>query len=56
MYAPPVLNRYQRLSLLKDSLFDKPEDPNRPVMLCRSCAVDHHEYWDEMWDHVYGNY
>jgi hypothetical protein len=26
-----------------------PEDPNRPVPLCRECAVEHHAHWDEMW-------
>jgi hypothetical protein len=25
------------------------EDPNAPVLLCRPCALDHHEYWDGMW-------
>lgn len=25
-------------------------DPNAPVPLCRSCAKDHHDYWDERWD------
>ena len=24
-------------------------DPNRPVWLCRPCAAEHHEYWDERW-------
>ncbi len=31
-----------------------PEDPNRPVPLCRTCAEDHHAYWDEMWAEYYG--
>lgn len=25
------------------------EDPNRPRRLCRPCAAEHHEHWDEMW-------
>lgn len=25
-------------------------DPNKPVLLCRPCAVEHHKRWDEMWD------
>ena len=28
------------------------EDPNRPLRLCRSCAAEHHEHWDEMWEHA----
>lgn len=31
----------------------RPDDPNRSQLLCRSCAVDHHEYWDEMWKDYY---
>lgn len=22
---------------------------NAPVPLCRACAKEHHDYWDEMW-------
>lgn len=25
-------------------------DPNADIPLCRSCAADHHEYWDDMWN------
>lgn len=25
------------------------EDPNRPWLLCRPCAVEHHAHWDDMW-------
>jgi len=28
-------------------------DPNAPVLLCRSCAKEHHEFWDEMWADYY---
>ena len=28
----------------------KGEDPNRPVLLCRECAAEHHDHWDGMWD------
>jgi hypothetical protein len=28
-------------------------DPNRPIALCRKCAVDHHEYWNEQWNEYY---
>jgi len=24
-------------------------DPNAPIPLCRKCAKEHHEYWNEMW-------
>lgn len=30
-----------------------PEDPNKPMALCRSCAKEYHEYWDEMWAEYY---
>lgn len=30
-----------------------PDDPNRSRLLCRNCAVSHHEYWDEMWKDYY---
>jgi len=30
----------------------EPEDPNIDIPLCRSCAEDHHSYWDEMWQMV----
>jgi hypothetical protein len=50
MYEPKVYSRYELLMLLDDPLVDEPEDPNRPWLLCRECAKEHHEYWDEMWD------
>lgn len=28
------------------------EDPNRNPHLCRTCAVEHHAYWDAMWEEV----
>lgn len=30
-----------------------PKDPNRSQLLCRLCAVQHHEYWDDMWKEYY---
>lgn len=24
-------------------------EPNQPMHLCRSCAADYHDYWDDMW-------
>jgi hypothetical protein len=26
-----------------------PDDPNRPIALCREHATEHHANWDEMW-------
>lgn len=34
-------------------MIPEPPDPNAPVPLCRPCAKDHHEYWDEMWGNYY---
>lgn len=31
----------------------KGDDPNRPLLLCRSCANEHHAHWDERWDEYY---
>ena len=53
MYAITPLSQWERLAL--DNPLDPP-DPNAPSYLCRPCAKDHHEYWDEMWSHVNGNY
>jgi len=25
------------------------EDPNRPIFLCPTCAIEHHNHWDDMW-------
>jgi hypothetical protein len=30
-----------------------PDDPNRPVPLCRPCAEEYHAYWDERWAEYY---
>lgn len=27
-----------------------PDDPNKPVPLCRMCAKEHHDHWDSMWE------
>lgn len=29
--------------------WDDPENPNRPIPLCRLCAAEHHLHWDYMW-------
>ena len=42
-----VRTRYERI------LEPNPPDPNAPIPLCRECAEDHHEYWDEMWSNYY---
>ena len=26
-----------------------PNDPNRPIPLCRDCAQEHHYHWDGLW-------
>ena len=41
--------RFDRI--LRD--IDPPEDPNRPRLLCRPCAEEHHSYWTEMWNEYY---
>lgn len=28
-------------------------NPNAPIPLCRKCAKEHHEHWDEMWENYY---
>ncbi len=32
---------------------DGPNNPNRPDLLCRSCAQEHHDYWNDMWRDYY---
>jgi hypothetical protein len=51
-YPPPVLTRYERLTL-EDPF--TPPDPNAPIPLCRDCAWAHHRYWDEMWAEYYAS-
>ena len=29
------------------------KSPNADLALCRECAVDHHDHWDEMWADYY---
>ncbi len=36
-----------------DGPIGSPEDPNRDIMLCRDCAKEHHDYWNERWDDYY---
>lgn len=41
---------------LWDHLLERePKDPNPPVMLCRPCAKDYHDHWDDMWRTYYQN-
>lgn len=28
-------------------------DPNAPIPLCRPCAVEHHENWNDQWNDYY---
>lgn len=40
-------------SLIDEEWLDKePPDLNAPIPLCRECAIEHHEYWDELWGQV----
>lgn len=32
-----------------------PEDPNRDIPLCRPCAKQHHEEWDDRWADYYSS-
>ena len=32
-----------------DGAFDSPENPNRSLHLCPTCAVEHHAHWDATW-------
>jgi len=34
--------------------WNDPRNPNAPIPLCRACAKDHHEYWNDMWAQYYG--
>jgi hypothetical protein len=36
-------------------LGQEPEDPNKPVPLCRECAEMHHEFWDAQWSEYYNS-
>ena len=42
-----VRTRYERI------MVPEPPDPNAPIPLCRKCAGEHHEYWDDMWSNYY---
>lgn len=33
-----------------DGPTDTFDDPNRQIGYCRSCAEDHHSYWDAKWE------
>lgn len=47
----PILNAWQRLMLDGEGLGEIP-DPNVDPWLCRDCADEHKEYWDEMWSYA----
>lgn len=51
MYAKPQLGAWKRLLLDEEGLGEVP-DPNQASWLCRSCAKDYHEYWNDMWSNV----
>ena len=48
-YCEPELTYFDWIKLGDDP---KP-DPNAPVPLCRKCAKEYHEFWDEMWKQYY---
>lgn len=50
-YAAPRINGWTRL-LLDDEIADNSPDPNTGMWLCRDCAKEYHEYWDEMWENA----
>lgn len=53
LYALPDRNRFEKV--VEDALFTEREDPNADIPLCRECALDHHEYWTEMWREYYSS-
>jgi hypothetical protein len=37
---------------LREACFEA-SNPNKPVALCRGCAEEHHEHWNDMWSEYY---
>ena len=52
-YNESKLREGRRKKLRMLELEEAEEDPNRDIVLCRECAVEHHAYWDEMWKEYY---
>ena len=48
-YPEPILDIWDRLLL--DGA--DPPSPNDPLFLCRDCAKEHHEYFDEVYKEYY---
>lgn len=46
-YASVTQTRIERI------LEDPIQDPNAPIPLCRGCAIDHHQFWDDVWAEYY---
>jgi len=46
-YEYPDRTRYQIIADIQLP------DPNAPLALCRDCAEEHHEFWDDMWTEYY---
>jgi hypothetical protein len=42
-----VRTRYERI------MVPETPEPNAPIPLCRPCAKEHHEYWDDVWTEYY---
>lgn len=51
-YAVPSVNAWQRLLLDDEGLTRELPDPNTGMWLCRDCAKDYQDYWDEMWENA----
>lgn len=51
-YDTSRLDKPTRLERIADR-DDPPEDPNRDKLLCRECAAEHHEFWNDQWNEFY---
>lgn len=36
------------------TMYPDGSNSNAPLLLCRGCAEEHHEYWDSVWKDYYG--
>ena len=54
-YAKPTLNFWEKLLLPEEGLDEGPE-MNKPIPLCRPCAKQHHDDWDDMWKTLENGY
>lgn len=54
-YEKPRLSVWEKLLLPEEGL-DLGPDPNAPIPLCRPCAKEHHENWDDRWAELEAGY